>query len=199
MRVMTHFARWLIGIDQPESQTNERERQCLARHAAGKKKLVEIGVWEGMTTMRLRAAMAADAELLCVDPYPVGRLGFSTQRIIARRSVGKIRNGRVRWVRATGADAGRRYRIDTEGPVDFIFIDGDHTYEALKGDWEAWSGWVAPDGIVALHDSRSSAERQIDDAGSARFTRHVILNDRRFREIEAVDTLTVVGRAGPGS
>jgi predicted O-methyltransferase YrrM len=199
MRVMTHFARWLIGLDRPESQTNERERQCLTRHATGKKKLVEIGVWEGLTTMGLRSAMAADAELLCVDPYPVGRLGFSTQQIIAKRSVGRVQNGRVRWLRATGAGAGRQYRAEVEGPVDFIFIDGDHTYEALKGDWEAWSGSVAPGGIVALHDSRSSAERRIDDAGSARFTREVILNDGRYQEIEAVDTLTVLARARSSS
>jgi hypothetical protein len=46
-------------------------------------------------------------------------------------------------------------------------------------------------GIVALHDSRSSNDRVIDDAGSVKVTNEVILPDRRFDIIDAVDTLTV--------
>jgi len=53
---------------------------------------------------------------------------------------------------------------------------------------------VARGGVIALHDSRSSKERSLDDAGSAIFTREVILNDKRYRELEPVDTLTVVER-----
>jgi hypothetical protein len=45
-----------------------------------------------------------------------------------------------------------------------------------------------------LHDSRSTPDNNIDDAGSVLFTREVIRNDPRFEVIEAVDTLTVVRR-----
>jgi predicted O-methyltransferase YrrM len=194
MRVMIHFARWLVGLDHPHSQTNERERASLIRHATGRRKLVEIGVWEGLTTTGLRQAMLPDAELLCVDPYPIGRLGFSTQQIIARRELSRIPNGSIRWIRATGADAGHAYALSTEGPVDFVFIDGDHTYEGIRNDWTVWSKLVAIGGIVALHDSRSSPERNIEEAGSVAFTRDVIHKDSRYRLLEEVDTLTVVQR-----
>ena len=194
MRVMAHFARWLVGFDRPNSQTNERERALLVRHAAGRRKLVEIGVWEGLTTSCLRQAMPTDAELLCVNPYPTGRLGFSTQQIIARSEVRKIPNGRVRWIRSTGAEAGRDYSLSAEGPVDFVFIDGNHSYEGLRADWTVWSPLVGPGGVVALHDSRSSQERNIEEAGSVVFTRDVVLKDARYRQVEAVDTLTVMQR-----
>jgi predicted O-methyltransferase YrrM len=36
--------------------------------------------------------------------------------------------------------------------VDFLFIDGDHTYEGVKRDFDMYSQLVATDGIVALHD-----------------------------------------------
>ena len=36
--------------------------------------------------------------------------------------------------------------------VDFLFIDGDHTYEGVKRDFEMYSQLVATGGIVALHD-----------------------------------------------
>src|SRR5207247_8511624 len=110
-----------------ETQTTDSERECLARHAAGKRHLVEIGVWHGVTTRRLRHAMAADAVLFAVDPYAKGRLGFSAQRYIAHRSVAGVRQGEVRWVRLTGASAGQRHAAAGLLPVDFIFIDGDHS------------------------------------------------------------------------
>lgn len=37
-------------------------------------------------------------------------------------------------------------------PVDFLFIDGDHTYEGVKRDFELYSPLVSEGGIVAFHD-----------------------------------------------
>lgn len=191
---MTHFGLWMVGLAEPLTQTTERERQCLAHHAAGRRKLVEIGVWHGVTTCYLRRSMRKDGEILCVDPYRRGRLGFSAQRRIARRTVSKIRNGRVRWIRMTGEAAGRCYQLADEGPVDFIFIDGDHSYDGLQRDWEAWNRHLARSGIVALHDSRSSAEQNLESWGSAIYTREVIEKSAQFRVVDAVDTLTVLER-----
>lgn len=36
--------------------------------------------------------------------------------------------------------------------VDFLLIDGDHTYEGAKRDWELYEPFVAPGGLIALHD-----------------------------------------------
>jgi len=196
MRVMTHFLLWCFGLRGAETQTTEAERECLVRHASGKGRLVEVGVWHGVTTCQLRKAMAPDGVLLGIDPYPIGRLGFSAQRCIARREVARIRNGSMRWVRLTGVQAAREYASSGDKLVDFVFIDGDHSLEGLSGDWHAWSPLVAPDGIVALHDSCSSPTRQIDGAGSAIFTREVIVSDPRFRLLETVDTLTILRRCG---
>ena len=185
---------WSLGLAKAETQTSEAERAALARHATGRKRLVEIGVWHGVTTKVLLGAMAADGILYAVDPYPKGRFGFSAQRAIARRELARLANGRVQWQRLTGVAAARAYPASSGAPVDFIFIDGDHSYEGLRGDWETWNPLVGPGSIIALHDSRSSAERQIDDAGSVRFTLEVILPDRRFELVEVVDTLTVLRR-----
>lgn len=194
MRVLPHFLLWATGLAKAETQTTEAERACLARHAAGKKRLVEIGVWHGVTTSRLRAAMDPEGLLYAVDPYPPGRLGFSAQRVIARREVGKVPIGQVRWVRATGVQAARDHAASHNDPVDFLFIDGDHSYEGLRGDWESWSPLVTPGGIVALHDSCSSPTHNIDNAGSVRYVRDVIRHDPRFEPVEVADTLTVLRR-----
>jgi predicted O-methyltransferase YrrM len=39
-----------------------------------------------------------------------------------------------------------------DDPVDFLFIDGDHTYAGIKQDYETYVPLLADDGIVMLHD-----------------------------------------------
>lgn len=46
----------------------------------------------------------------------------------------------------------RNLKIDP-GPYDFLFIDGDHSYEGVRNDWETFGALVRPGGIVMLHDS----------------------------------------------
>jgi predicted O-methyltransferase YrrM len=36
--------------------------------------------------------------------------------------------------------------------IDFLFIDGDHTYTGVKKDYEMYQEFVKPSGIIALHD-----------------------------------------------
>ena len=37
--------------------------------------------------------------------------------------------------------------------VDFLLIDGDHSYEGVKRDWENFSGLLNTDAFVAFHDT----------------------------------------------
>lgn len=36
--------------------------------------------------------------------------------------------------------------------LDFIFIDGDHTYEGVKADYELYRDLVGPGGLMCFHD-----------------------------------------------
>lgn len=38
--------------------------------------------------------------------------------------------------------------------IDFLFIDGDHTYKGVKQDFNNWFKHVKNDGFILLHDSR---------------------------------------------
>jgi predicted O-methyltransferase YrrM len=184
----------MIGLAEPQTQTTPEERDCLACYAAGKRRLAEIGVYQAVTTCRLRQAMAPDGVLLAVDPFPPSRLGFSYDRWIAWGEVRRIRNGSVRWLRMTGRQAAHDQALHKLGGVDFIFIDGDHSYNGIREDWEGWSPRVVPGGIIALHDSRSYEGHDIDSAGSVKFTRDVIVNDPRFKVVETVHSLTALER-----
>jgi len=42
--------------------------------------------------------------------------------------------------------------------LDFIFIDGDHRYEAIKNDFNMYSQLIRPGGIIAFHDIAENEE-----------------------------------------
>ena len=39
------------------------------------------------------------------------------------------------------------------GELELLFIDGDHSYEGAKADFERWSAFVKPGGHVLFHDA----------------------------------------------
>jgi predicted O-methyltransferase YrrM len=194
VRPSTHLALYCLGLAKAETQVTPNERQCLLDHARGSKLAAEIGVWHGVTTSAVGNVMDARGTLYAVDPYPAGRMGFSIQRLIASRELRKSRGAEVRFVRLTGVEAAKKFLEDGLLNFDFVFIDGDHSFEGLKGDWEYWSRLVQIGGCIALHDSRSSTSRDIEAAGSVQFTKQVILKDAAFEVVSHAETLTVLRR-----
>ncbi len=185
-----HFLKWTFGLAPAEVWTTAAERACLAKYAAGRRRLAEVGVWHGGTSRHLRSAMANDGTLFAVDPYDRGRLGFSIPRIVGMRELERVHNGSVVWIRRKGADAANCPEI-RQLPLDFVFIDNAQSFETLKVEWEAWSPLVTPDGVIALHDSRESEQ------GSVRYAREVVLANPRYQVLETVDSLTVLKRCQP--
>ena len=194
MSALTHFVLWSLHLVSARTMYTAEEHACLERHAAGRRRLVEIGCWHGVNTRRLRRVMAPGAALFGVDPYPPGRLGFSAQRLIARGEVNQEANGSIRWLRMTDVAAAGWFRASREAPVDFVFSDSLNTVEGFRATWETWSPLVAAGGRYVLANSRSSATKQIEAAGSVQYTRDVILRDPRFRLVDEAGTFTVLER-----
>jgi len=146
-------ARHLFGalrLRRPAAQHTEAEGELLREQADGAVVIVELGVAEGGSAMELRTVMAPEGTLYLVDPYLPGRLRASLPFVVARRVVGSVANGSVRWLRQLSSDAAR----DWADPIDFLFIDGDHAFEAVSRDWHAWTPFLRVGGRVALHDAR---------------------------------------------
>jgi predicted O-methyltransferase YrrM len=194
MKVLSHYLRWRMGLARAQTQTTCAEQNCIVKHVRGKHCVVEIGVWHGVTTNLMRAAMARDGVLFAIDPYPVGRLGISLHQRIAHAEVAKVPGAHLKWIRKSGAEALNAAKANGLNQVDFIFIDGDHSFKGLQLDWELWNPWLAPMGVAALHDSRSTSARDIEEAGSVIYTRQHILCDMNFEVLEQVDSLTVLRR-----
>ncbi|HEX5098604.1 MAG TPA: class I SAM-dependent methyltransferase [Polyangiaceae bacterium] len=194
MAPVLQFLTWQLRLREAATETSRIERDELARFARGRSRLVEIGVAQGVTTKRLRSGMAPDGELWAVDPYFPNRLGLRFSELIAKGEVSSVENGSVRWVRTTGVEAAALWKREGRPAPDFVFIDGDHSWQGIEGDWSAWSALVAPGGIIGLHDSRPMPKFPVD-ADSVRFTRDIVHHDPRFRVVAEIESLTVVERS----
>jgi len=58
-----------------------------------------------------------------------------------------------RLIKSTSIDAYYNFFVRQDIQIDFLFIDGDHSYEGVKSDFELYSNLLSPKGIIVLHDT----------------------------------------------
>jgi cephalosporin hydroxylase len=112
--------------------------------------VVEIGTKFGGSLFLLARVSAPDALLVGID-LP-SAYHPSLERVY-RAFAGPAQ--RIRLVRRDSHDpaALRQARRVLDGrPVDLLHIDGDHSLEGVRSDFELYSPLVRPGGLVALHD-----------------------------------------------
>jgi predicted O-methyltransferase YrrM len=148
------------GVIPPRTMHSDAEAALLRELAAGRRRVVEIGVYEGSSAVVLCEVLGPDAELHLVDPFghhaaalPAGwgATEHAGRRVVAR-AVRRHDGPRVRWHVDFSAPVARRWDA---GPIDLLFIDGDHSEAGVAGDWDLWSPLVAPGGTVVFHDARA--------------------------------------------
>jgi hypothetical protein len=128
----------------------------LARAARGGS-IVEIGSFHGKSTVALAlgARAGGGAAVHAVDPFVpfTGALGgrFSpADKTVQLRNLLLADVAEQVWLlHTTSLQAARGWRE----PIALLWVDGDHTYEAVSADLAAWSPFVVPEGRIALHDS----------------------------------------------
>ena len=192
-QAFAHTVRYLLGRDTAATQTTAEERDAIAKYARGRRVAVEIGVYEGVSTVVIAKNLAPGATLYAIDPFLPGRLGICWNRIIAMREVSRARlDCEVKFIRTTSHEA--LDRIPNQ-ELDCIFIDGDHSLAGIKQDWDDWAGRVSPGGFVLLHDTQIPAHNpHVADLGSFQYFRETISKDERFEIVEIVDSLSVLRR-----
>lgn len=115
--------------------------------------IVEIGAGKGGMLAAFCAAATEDATIVCVDLEggPFGG-GASDAKLRSRANAKPLQ--KLHLVRGDSVDPATRERTAALAPngVDVLFIDGDHSYDGVAGDFRMYSPLVVPGGIVALHD-----------------------------------------------
>ena len=119
------------------------------------KSVLEIGTANGGTLFLLARSAAPDAHLISLD-LPAGEFGggYSPIRIPLYKSFARGAQ-RVSLIRGNSHAAESLQQVKSllnERSLDFLLIDGDHTYHGVRQDFELYAPLVRQGGIVALHD-----------------------------------------------
>lgn len=119
---------------------------------------VELGTWQGASAIPVARSIARwGGTLTCVDTWAGeldddgGSLGgkspvmlLSCARAMVEAGVGAI----VRLIPAMTADAALAW----SEPIDFLYVDADHSYDGVRADLEAWVPHVIPGGLIVGDD-----------------------------------------------
>jgi predicted O-methyltransferase YrrM len=80
-------------------------------------------------------------------------------------------------------------------PLGMLFIDGGHTDVAATTDYESWAPWIAPGGLLAIHDVFPDPA----DGGQPPYRIYLrALKSGAFTEIPGEGSLRLLERTGAG-
>jgi cephalosporin hydroxylase len=117
--------------------------------------VLEIGTALGGTLFAFSRVAARDALLVTID-LPEGRFGGGYYPARSRLYRSFAHGGQtVELVTGDSHDHHTAAHVKTllgGHPVDFLFVDGDHTYEGVRADYELYAPLVRPGGLIAFHD-----------------------------------------------
>lgn len=119
------------------------------------RRMAEIGVAQGKTSAYL-LAKHPNLHLLMIDPYTecitprvtTAVATMETYMVQAKRATDPYRDRR-RLMVMNSLEAANMIRWTS---LDLVFIDGNHSYESVKADIDAWEPKLQSKGILAGHD-----------------------------------------------
>ena len=117
--------------------------------------ILEIGTAGGGTLYLFTRIIDPEATIISID-LPGGSFGggYSEWKIPLYQSFTKNQQ-KIKLLRADSHNPKTFKLVKSvlaDKKVDFLFIDGDHTYEGVKRDFNMYSGLVKEGGIIAFHD-----------------------------------------------
>jgi hypothetical protein len=143
---------------------------------------VEVGVWQGRSLCFLAEAALALGKRFRIEGvdlfknYPGRKHGYPADlrsRVtrhswIDLTSANLQREGMLDYVSLIQAASGEAVKMYEDRSLQFVWIDGDHSYEAALRDCRVWWPKVRPGGTLAGHDyNQPQVQRAVSDASLA--------------------------------
>jgi predicted O-methyltransferase YrrM len=143
-----------------ESITQPVQRVILSLFALEKKAgvIVELGSWTGGGVLLMAPFLIHDRSYHAVgtfnadhmpDKYVQDYLKGRKHLDVFKENIRPLR-GKVVTHQGTTNEVAAKWPKNQA--IDLLFIDADHSYEAVSADWRNWSPFVRKGGIIAFHD-----------------------------------------------
>lgn len=146
-----------ITIDKglPEGWTSPEELEWLSNQAKARKRIVEVGSYLGRSTIVL--AKSTTGEVWALDNFRADDIKVPDKETIFERfSANTAPYENIRVIKMNHEECFKLpvewLRGSPEEKPDMVFIDGDHSYAAVKRDLQIWKARIAPGGLLCGHD-----------------------------------------------
>jgi predicted O-methyltransferase YrrM len=121
------------------------------------KNILEIGTYKGGSLFCFCKALDENATIISIDlPFWGMKKYIQYDNLILELfSNFKKGNQKLFFIRGNSNNletVNKVKEILGANKLDFIFIDGDHSYEAVKKDFELYSQFIGKGGVIAFHD-----------------------------------------------
>ena len=114
---------------------------------------VEIGSFIGASACFISAGLSEESKLICIDTWENDAMSegkrntkdefdYNTQQF--QEKIIKIQGYSIEV---------KEQILAITNKLDLLFIDGDHSYEGCKADWDLYIDMVKSGGCVIFHDS----------------------------------------------
>jgi predicted O-methyltransferase YrrM len=160
--LLTKFFIWRVTTTHPKlkqsyqitSHLTPHERYQLFKLAINREKILEIGSYVGASATCFGAAKAKNEKgtIYCIDTWQNDAMTEGkkdTQELFTENT-----KAFAQWItpiRGFSTEVAGQVKKYTD-KLDVLFIDGDHSYEGVKADWETYKGFLNPGSIVIFHD-----------------------------------------------
>jgi|SRR4051812_13197423 predicted O-methyltransferase YrrM len=141
-------------------------------------KVVEVGVWAGRSAIAMAlAGRARKVTVYAIDPWQdyeqehvepstelkgAGVSSFQELYELYLSNVKRLNADNIVTLRDSGVEAARKWQF---GPVDVVFIDGNHDYEPVREDIQAWLKHLKPGGLLSGDDwNWDGVQRAVNEA-----------------------------------
>jgi hypothetical protein len=147
----------LRAVDRVRGAVSLKEADLLFRLAGQVNEtgcIVEVGSYRGRSTVAL-AQGAGSTPVFAIEPHEPftgvlgGKFGPEDRAAFFEAMLGSKAYQQVRLVNLSSEVVSPGWRR----AVGLLWIDGDHTYEGVRRDWEAWKPHLLPGAVVAFDDS----------------------------------------------
>ena len=162
------FWRMTIALRRYQASQKPLELFALIRFLKRRRlaTIMEIGTRHGGSLYVWCRLAESNAHLVSLDFHPKG----NDEELVARFQAFKAPGQTMTCIRQDSHLPQSREAIEEalDGRrLDFLFIDADHSYEGVKQDFEMYSPFVAPGGMVAFEDIVENS--RYPKYGAARF------------------------------
>ena len=134
-----------------------------ARRCPPEGTIVEIGSFQGRSTIVLASAAPSNVQVVAIDPHAGNDRGPQEIDGFGEAAAGDHEVFLANLERAGVRDRVRHVRMfsdaalgEVDGSIDVLYIDGAHRYAPALSDIREWGARVGDGGTLLIHDSFSS-------------------------------------------